>query len=90
VTGIRRSIKHKLITVLDKNLRGMQSTIETLNDQVKNNAQTELTRYLRPVSFLVILVAGLISSPLQPQKPTIRLDLHEPSWWGRLLLMAGA
>ncbi len=90
VTGIRRNMQNKLMSLLDKILLRKRSVIETVNDQLKNIAQIEHTRHRSPANFLVNLVAGLISYTLQPKKPAIKLTPNERNWLGQLPLAAVA
>ncbi len=49
------------------------SSIETINDQLKNVCQIEHTRHRSPVNFLTHLIAGLIAYARQPKKPSLNL-----------------
>lgn len=71
VTGIRRNMKNRLMSLWDKLMLRKRSIIETINDQLKNTQQIEHTRHRSPINFMINLLAGLIAYQLQPKKPAI-------------------
>jgi hypothetical protein len=73
ITSLRRTMKNKLMPLVDKILLRKRSLIETVNDQLKNIAQIEHTRHRSVRNFMVNLVAGLISYTHQPKKPALRI-----------------
>lgn len=75
-TGIRRNMKNKLFNVMDKILLRKRSLIETVNDQLKNVAQIEHSRYRSLSSFAVNLISALISYSLKPKKPSLSLNSY--------------
>lgn len=76
ITGIRRNMKNKLLTMEDKIMLRGRSIIETINDQLKNIEQIEHSRHRSPLNFGVNLLSGLIAYQLQPKKPS--LDFSKP------------
>jgi hypothetical protein len=74
ITSVRRTMKNKLMPLVDKILLRKRSLIETVNDQLKNIAQIEHTRHRSVRNFMVNLVAGLISYTHQPKKPALRIS----------------
>lgn len=77
ITSIRKNMKPKLLTLMDKLLLRKRSVIETINDQLKNISQIEHTRHRSPINFAVNLLAGLIAYCRQPKKPSINLDYND-------------
>lgn len=79
ITGLRSSMKQKLMLVEDKILLRKRSIIETVNDQLKNISQIEHTRHRSPANFLVNLLCGLVAYAHQPKKPSLNLhNFTEP------------
>ena len=73
VTRIKKSMKNKLILLVDKLLLRKRAIIESVNDQLKNISQIEHTRHRSVTNFMVNLVAGLVAYSLQPKKPSLNL-----------------
>ena len=81
ITGIRKNMKNKLLTMMDKLLLRKRSIIETINDQIKNISQVEHSRHRSVWNFMVNLICGLIAYTYQPKKPSInfeQLDILSP------------
>lgn len=74
ITTARKSMKNRLMPLLDRVLARKRSLIETINDQLKNISQIAHTRHRSPVNFLVNLLAGLIAYTWQPNKPSLNLS----------------
>lgn len=74
ITSLRRTMKNKLMPLVDKILLRKRSLIETVNDQLKNISQIEHTRHRSVCNFMVNLVAGLICYTYQPKKPALRVS----------------
>ena len=70
-TGVRKNMKNKLLENIDRILLRKRSLIETVNDQLKNIAHLEHSRYRSVASFAVNTVSALISYALQPKKPSL-------------------
>jgi len=77
ITSIRKNMKPRLLTLIDKLLLRKRSVIETINDQLKNISQIEHSRHRSPINFAVNLLAGLIAYCKQPKKPSIKVDYTE-------------
>ena len=77
ITSIRKNMKPRLLTLIDKLLLRKRSVIETINDQLKNIAQIEHSRHRSRINFAVNLLAGLIAYCQQPKKPSIKVDYTE-------------
>ena len=70
-------MKPRLIPLWDKLMLRKWSSIETVNDQLKNIAQIEHIRQRSVANFMVNLVAALAGYTHQPKKPTIRFTDEE-------------
>ena len=77
ITSIRKNMKPRLLTLIDKLLLRKRSVIETINDQLKPISQIEHSRHRSPINFAVNLLAGLIAYCKQPKKPSIKVDYTE-------------
>ena len=77
ITSIRKNMKPRLLTLIDKLLLRKRSVIETINDQLKNISQIEHSRHRSPINFAVNLLAGLIAYCKQPKKPSIKVAYTE-------------
>jgi hypothetical protein len=71
ITGIKTSMKNRLMPMHDKLLLRKRFIMETINDQLKNQSQIEHSRHRSPVNFVVNVLAGLIAYMRQPTKPAI-------------------
>ena len=74
ITSIRKNMKPKLMSLMDKLLLRKRSIIETVNDQLKNISQVEHTRHRSISNFMVNMVAALIAYTHQDKKPSIKID----------------
>jgi hypothetical protein len=72
-TKLRRNMKPVDLADFDKLVLRKRSLIETVNDQLKNISQLELSRHRSLIYFMVNLVAGLIAYTWQPKKPSLQL-----------------
>jgi hypothetical protein len=77
ITGIKKNMKNKLLTLMDKIMLRGRGIIETINDQLKNQEQIEHTRHRSPINFGVNLISGLIAYQLQPKKPSLSFGKTE-------------
>jgi hypothetical protein len=77
ITRIRKNMKNRLMSVLDKVLLRKRSLIETVNDQLKNISQIEHTRHRSVTNYFMNLVAGLIAYTYQEHKPSLNLSDDE-------------
>ena len=71
ITGIKKNMKNKLYTLVDKILLRKRSIVETVNDQLKNISNIEHSRHRSQNNFIVNLLSGLIAYTHQLKKPKI-------------------
>ena len=74
VTGIKKTMKNKLVNLYDKLMLRKRALIETVNDQLKNISQIEHSRHRSLWNFLGNVAAGLIAYSLREKKPSLNLD----------------
>jgi hypothetical protein len=74
VTGIKKTMKNKLINLYDKLMLRKRAIIETVNDQLKNISQIEHSRHRSLWNFLGNVAAGLIAYSFREKKPSLNLD----------------
>ena len=79
VTGIKNNMKNVPMTMRDKILLRKRSVIETINDQLKNIAQAEHSRYRSFGNFITNFVASLIAYSFQEKKPAIKFEKENPT-----------
>ncbi len=77
ITKIKKNMKNKLLSLVDKILLRKRSLIESVNDQLKNISQIEHTRHRSVQNFMVNLIAGLIAYTWQPKKPSLNLNFGQ-------------
>ena len=77
VTGIRKNMKARMMSLWDRLMLRKRYIIETIFDQLKNISQIEHTRHRSPVAFVVHLIAGLVAYTFQPKKPSIKITRLE-------------
>jgi hypothetical protein len=70
-------MKNKLLPLFDKILLRKRSTIEIVNDQLKNISQIEHSRHRSPVNFFVNLIAGLVVYAFREKKPSLNIRLPQ-------------
>lgn len=73
VTKIKKNMKNKLMSVVDKILLKSRGVIGNVNNKLKNSCQIEHHRHRRPWNFFVNLVSGIIAYAYNPCKPCVRL-----------------
>lgn len=74
ITGIKKTMKNKLVNFYDKLMLRKRALIETVNDQLKNISQIEHTRHRSLWNFLGNVASGLIAYSLREKKPSLNLD----------------
>ena len=79
ITTVRKNMKNRLMTAVEKVLLRKRSLIETINDQLKNISQIEHSRHRSVKNFMVNLVAALIAYSYQEKKPSLKLNSNELS-----------
>jgi hypothetical protein len=60
ITTLRKNRKPRLLKALDKLLLRKRSSIETMNDQLKNSSQIEHSRHRSLTNGMINVVAGLV------------------------------
>lgn len=74
VTGIKKNMKNRLMSLRDRILLRKRSVIETINDELKNICQIEHSRHRSPINFLINLLSGLGAYCFFDKKPAIRFE----------------
>ena len=77
VTNVRKNMKPKEISAVDRILLRKRVIIETVFDQLKNISQIEHTRHRSFWNFLVNLVSGLIAYTWREKKPSLNYNVKE-------------
>lgn len=77
ITHLRKNMKNRLMSVLDKVLLRKRALIETVNDQLKNISHIEHTRHRRVTNCFMNLVAWLLAYTYQEHKPSLNLSADE-------------
>jgi len=77
VTSIKKNMKNRLLSLIDKLLLRKRSVIETINDQLKNMCDIEHTRHRSYINAMVNLVAGLVRYTYFEKKPSINYTCEE-------------
>lgn len=86
VTGIRSSMKNRLMPMYDKIMLRKRSVIESVNDMLKNVAQLVHTRHRSVHNFIMNLLAALAAYCFFANKPGVNFDFELPKNDGQLLL----
>ena len=74
ITKIKKNMKNRLMSTLDKILLRKRALIETVNDQLKNISQIEHSRHRSVTNAMVNLIAGLIAYTYQEKHPTLNIS----------------
>ncbi|BBI18118.1 Transposase [Neochlamydia sp. S13] len=77
ITGLRKNMNNKLMSLVGKILLRKRGIIERLNDKLKNSCQIEHHRYRSPWNFFVNLISGIVTYAYEPCKPCIQLTRME-------------
>jgi hypothetical protein len=73
ITKLKKNMKNRLLSLIDKLLLRKRAVIESVVDQLKNISQIEHTRHRSPVNCFLNIIAGLIAYCHQPKKPSLNL-----------------
>ncbi len=81
VTKLKKNMRNRLMSLMDKILLRKRSIIETVNDQLKNISQIEHSRHRSITNFMVnlesvTLVAGLVAYTYQDKKPSLNISAN--------------
>ena len=79
ITKLRRNMKNSMMMLQDRIMLRKRSTIETVNDELKNVCHIEHTRHRSIENFLTNLIAALIAYQLMPKKPTMNIEIIDKS-----------
>ena len=79
VTGLKKTMKNKLMLWHEKILLRKRSLIETVFDYLKNKFQLEHTRHRSPCNMLIHLVSTLVAYQMKPTKPSITHNYALPN-----------
>jgi hypothetical protein len=71
ITGVKKNMKNKLMTLQDKMMLRKRSLIETVFDILKNKFNLQHTRYRSPVNFMMHIASTLIAYQFRKNKPAI-------------------
>jgi hypothetical protein len=74
VTKLKKTMKNRLMPLLDKILLRKRALIESVNDQLRNISQIEHSRHRSSLNFLVNLIAGLVAYSYQNSRPALDLQ----------------
>ena len=73
ITGVKKNMKNRLMTMTNKILLRKRAIIETVNDFLKNICHIEHTRHRSVRNFAVNLISGLVAYSFLPKKPSLSL-----------------
>lgn len=73
ITRLKKSMKNKLMPVIDKILLRKRGVIESVNDQLKNISQIEHSRHRSVWNFIANILGALIAYMLKPNKPSLNI-----------------
>ena len=79
ITKLRRNMKNSMMMLQDRIMLRKRSTIETVNDELKNVCHIEHIRHRSIENFLTNLIAALIAYQLMPKKPTMNIEIIDKS-----------
>jgi hypothetical protein len=73
ITRLKRNMKNKLMSVVDKILLRKRGIIESVNNKLKSGCQIEHHRHRSHWNFLVNLISGIVAYAYDPYKPCIQM-----------------
>ena len=79
VTGLKKNMKNKLMSLQEKILLRKRSIIETVNGVLKENFQISHTRHRSFINGFIHIFSTLIAYVLKPNKPAIKLRYLIPN-----------
>ncbi len=77
ITRLKRNMKNKLMSLVDKILLRSRGIIESVNNKLKSCCQIEHHRHRSPWNFLIYLVSGIVAYAYDPYKPSVQLTKKE-------------
>ena len=81
ITKLKKNMKNKLMSIIDKILLRSRGVIESVNNKLKADCQIEHHRHRSPWNFLVNLVSGIVAYSYDPCKPTVQLTRRESRFY---------
>ena len=75
ITGIKKNMQNKFVSIEDKLMLRKKPLIETVFDYLKNKFNLEHTRHRSPINFLVHVISTLIAFAIRPSKFKLHDDL---------------
>lgn len=78
ITKVRKNMKKKAMSFMDRVILRKRAVIESVNDVLKNVCQIEHTRHRSFDNFLANLLSGLIAYSFLPKKPSIKIQHFMP------------
>ena len=76
ITGIKKTMKNKLMDINDKIMLRKRSLIETVFDYLKNKFNLQHTRHRSPVNFLIHILSIVIAYQFKTNKPSISFETN--------------
>ena len=77
ITRLKKNMKNKLMSLIDKILLRKRGVIESVNNKLKSGCHIEHHRHRSRWNFLVNLISGIVAYAYDPSKPSIRLTKNE-------------
>ena len=74
VTKVKNNMKNSLMTVADKIMLRKRAVVESVNDELKNIAQIEHSRYRSFINFITNALSAIAAYCFFPKKPSISLE----------------
>ncbi len=74
ITGIKKTMKNKLMDMNDKIMLRKRSLIETVFDYLKNKFNLQHTRHRSPINFLIHILSTVIAYQFKTNKPSISFE----------------
>ena len=71
VTGIKKNMKNKFMTIYDKVMLRKRSLIETVFDYLKNKFEIQHSRHRSPTNAFVHIISTLVAYSMKESKPQI-------------------
>jgi len=79
VTGIKKNMKNKLMSLLEKILLRKRSISETVFDYLKNKMSILHTRHRSITNAMIHIISTLVVYALKPTKPSISMPISIPN-----------
>ncbi|KIC75518.1 hypothetical protein DB42_AA00060 [Neochlamydia sp. EPS4] len=77
ITRLKKNMKNKLMSLVDKILLRKRGIIESVNNKLKNSCQIEHHRHHSPWNFFVNLISGIVAYAYEPCKPCMQFTRME-------------